>query len=218
MLTSVHTTVLKEYNIEIISEVDTETLRMIYIELSVNEKKHQVININPSNYTVVLQGRVPSTTTIYTTHDQDNKGSTATQISTTSTLGNLNIGTSVHGTTRGLTVTTLTTTEKTKASTFVIFSSVPIISGVSTNDQGKCSLFVILFVIIALIIGILIGVVIGCAFCYVQRRIRKPKEIQFLMLNNKGHEDITNDLSKATFVVKDKRDIDGDENEDDSLF
>ena len=41
MLTSVHTTVLKEYNIEIISEVDAETLRMIYIELSINEKKHQ---------------------------------------------------------------------------------------------------------------------------------------------------------------------------------
>ena len=213
----------------------------------------KVININPRNYTVVLQGRVPSTTTVYTTHDQNNKGSTATQISTTSTLGNLNISTSVHGTTRGLTVTTLRTTEKVtasavhsifgmslsvpaiswasssavttlkttekiRASTFVILSSIPIISRVSPNDQGKFSLFVILFVVIALIIGILIGVVIGCAFCYVQSRIRKPKEIQFFMLNNKGHEDITNDLSEATFVVKDKRDIDGDENEDDSLF
>ena len=214
MLTSVHTTVLKEYNIGIISEVDTETLRMIYIELSaVNEKKHQVVNIDPRNYTVVLQGRVPFTTTIFTSQNN-----TATQISTTSISGTPNISLSVHCTTKGLAVTTLRTTENTKASTFVILSSVPVISVVSPNDQGKCNLFVILFVVIALIIGILIGMVIGCAFCYVQRRIWKSKEIQFLTLNNKGHEDITNGLSEATFLVKDKGDIDGDENEDNSLL
>ena len=163
MLTSVHMTVLKEYNVGIISEVDMETL--IYIQLSVNEKKHQVVNTNPRNYTVVLQGRVPSTTTVYTTHDQDNKGSTATQISTTSTLGNLNISTSVHGTTRGLTVTTLRTTEKVTASAvhsiFGMSLSVPAITWASssavttlrTTEKTKASTFVI-FSTIPIISGV----------------------------------------------------------------